>query len=67
MVPGGEAHGNKMRAAGKDAIDAKRGNETCPCAISTQEERRCPYIHSLTIDHTTQTLLLLCFVLCACM
>ena len=64
MVPGGEAHGNKMHAAGKDAIDAKRGNEICPCALSTQKERRCPYIHSMTIDHT---LLLLCLVLCACM
>ena len=46
MDSGSEAHGNKMHAARKDAIDATRGNEIFPCALYTQKERRCtPYIN----------------------
>jgi hypothetical protein len=68
MDSGGEAHGNKMHAARKDAIDAKRGNEIFPCALYTQKERRCiPHVQSVTIAHTTEILHLLCLVLCACM
>ena len=54
MDSGGEAHGNKMHAARKDAIDAKRGNEILPCALYTQKkETLLPYVHSMTIEHTT--------------